>query len=149
LLVGYEREQQGYGARLRATAEALGVGDNVVIGPYPGPIGDVWQTVDIHAHPTMLDSLPNAILEGMSLGKPVVASAIAGIPTLVAHERTGIVVPLDDVPALADALIRLLDQPEMARAFGEAARRRFDERYTQELLARRMEALFSELAAAR
>ncbi|HYZ17221.1 MAG TPA: glycosyltransferase family 4 protein [Candidatus Acidoferrum sp.] len=149
LLVGYEREQQGYGARLRATAEALGVGDNVVIGPYPGPIGDVWQTVDIHAHPTMLDSLPNAILEGMSLGKPVVASAIAGIPTLVAHERTGMVVPPDDVPALADALIRLLDQPEMARAFGEAARRRFDERYTQELLARRMEALFSELAAAR
>lgn len=146
LLVGYEREQRGYGQHLRSLAEKLGVGDHVVIGSYPGPIGDVWQMVDIHAHPTMLDSLPNAILEGMSLEKPAVASAIAGIPSLILHEKTGLVIPPDDVPALADAVIRLLDQPQTARTFGEAAQRRYEEGYTQELLARRMEALFTELA---
>lgn len=147
LLVGYEREQWGYGQRLRELAEERGVARNVVIGSYPGAIGDVWQIVDIHAHPTMLDSLPNAILEGMSLGKPVVASAIAGIPSLVLHERSGLVIPPDDPRALADALIRLLDHPETARAFGETARRRYEEGYTQELLARRMEAVFAELAS--
>jgi glycosyltransferase involved in cell wall biosynthesis len=147
LLVGYEREQHGYGRRLRELAERLGVSGRVVIAPYPGPIGDVWQTVDVHAHPTMLDSLPNAILEGMSLGKPLVASAIAGIPSLVLHDRTGIVIPPDDPIALADGLIRLLDEPETARAFGEAAQRRYEQGYTQELLARRMEAVFAELAS--
>lgn len=146
LLVGYEREQRGYGRHLRELAERLGVSSSVIIGPYPGAIGDVWQTVDVHAHPTMLDSLPNAILEGMSLGKPIVASAIAGIPSLVLHDRTGIVIPPNDPVALADGLIRLLDEPETARTFGEAARRRYEQGYTQELLARRMEALFAELA---
>lgn len=147
LIVGFEREQVGYGETLRARARRLGIADSVVVASYPGPIGDVWQLVDIHAHPTMLDSLPNAILEGMSLGRPLVASAVAGIPSLVVHRRTGLVIPENDANALADALVELLDDPGFANVLGEAARRRFEEGYTQELLARRMETLFAELAS--
>lgn len=147
LLVGFERQQHGYARELRERARRLGVSSSVVVASYQGPIGDVWQLVDLHAHPTMLDSLPNAILEGMSLGKPVIASAIAGIPSLVSHDRTGLIVPPNDSDAVAGGLIRLLDDPGLAKTFGDAALRRYQEGYTPELLARRMEAVFAELAA--
>jgi len=149
LLVGFERPVAGYAQILRSRARELGIAERVIVTPYQGEIGDVWQAVDIHAHPTMQDSLPNAILEGMSLGKPAVASAHAGIPSLVLHDRTGIVVPVDNADAIADGLIRLLDRAETARAFGEAARARYLGGYTREHLARRMEDVFLEVAASR
>jgi glycosyltransferase involved in cell wall biosynthesis len=148
LLVGFER-RAGYSEELRARARRLGVDSNVIVTSYQGPIGDVWQTVDIQAHPTMQDSLPNAILEGMALGKPLVASAHAGIPSMVLHDFTGIVVAPGDVDALAGGLIRLLDNPEDAREFGAAARRRYYAQYTPDHLARRMEAVFTGLAQTR
>jgi glycosyltransferase involved in cell wall biosynthesis len=150
LIVGFERSDfPGYTAELRSRAERLGISERVAIASYQGPIGDIWQTIDIHAHPTMRDSLPNAILESMSLGKPAVVASTAGIPTLVIDGETGIVVPPNDVAALATGLNRVLDDPELARRLGAAARRRYEGGYTEELLARRTEALFEELAAAR
>jgi glycosyltransferase involved in cell wall biosynthesis len=149
LLVGFERPRPGYAEVLRAQARELGIADRVIVTPYQGEIGDVWQTIDIQAHPTMRDSLPNTILQGMSLGKPVVASAYVGIPSLVLSERTGILVPVDDAKAVADGLIRLLDEPQTARAFGEAARMRYLAGYTPEHLVRSMENLFVRIAKAR
>ncbi len=150
LIVGFERTSHpGYSAELRAQARRLGVSERVAIASYQGPIGDVWQTIDIHAHPTMRDSLPNAILEGMSLAKPAVVAATAGIPALVLDGKSGLVVPPADAAAVAAGLNRLLDEPELARALGAAARRRYEEGYTDTLLARRMEALFADLTAAR
>jgi glycosyltransferase involved in cell wall biosynthesis len=150
LIVGFERtDHPGYSAELRALARRLGVSERVAIASYQGPIGDVWQTIDIHAHPTMRDSLPNAILEGMSLGKPAVVAATAGIPTLVLDGKSGLVVPPADAAAVAAGLNRLLDEPELARALGAAALRRYENGYTDVLLARRSEALFADLTAAR
>jgi glycosyltransferase involved in cell wall biosynthesis len=149
LIVGFERPVPGYADVLRARAKELGIDRNVIITPYQGRIGDVWQTIDIQAHPTMRDSLPNAILEGMSLGKPLVASAHAGIPSLVLNGRTGLVVPVDNAPALAAGLIRLLDEPQTARNFGNAARARYLSGYTREHLARSMADVFVEVARPR
>lgn len=150
LIVGFERsDYPGYEAELRSRAERLGISERVAIVSYQGAIGDMWQAIDLHAHPTMRDSLPNAILESMSLGIPAVVAATAGIPTLVLDGKTGIVVPPGDVTALASGLNRLLDDPDYARALGSAARRRYAEGYTEALLARRMEALFEDLVASR
>jgi glycosyltransferase involved in cell wall biosynthesis len=149
LVVGFERPRPGYAEVLRSRARELGIADRVIVTPYQGEIGDVWQTVDIQAHPTMQDSLPNAILQGMSLGKPVVASAHAGIPSLVLDDQTGIVVPVNNAGAVAEGLIRLLDQPDTAHAFGEAARARYLGGYTREHLVRRMENVFASMAARR
>ena len=66
--------------------------------PWPGDIAEVWQAVDIHAHPSLLDSSPIAIHESMALGLPAVVSSAGGIPELVEHDVTGLVVPTDDSP---------------------------------------------------
>ena len=51
---------------LQKQAIRLGINDRVRICGYPGNIGDVWKVIDIHTHPTQLDSLPQAIMEAMS-----------------------------------------------------------------------------------
>ncbi len=149
LLVGFERPQPGYADVLRAHAEALGVANRVIVTSYRGEIGDVWQAVDIQVHPTTQDSLPNTILEGMSLGRPVVASNHAGIPDLVLHDRTGIVVPVGRADAVADGVIRLLDNPDTAQKLGAAARARYLDGYTRDHLLQRMQNVFEEAAAGR
>lgn len=146
LLVGFERpDHLGYSQFLGRRAAELGIADRVIVASYPGPIGDVWQVVDVHAHPTMLDSLPNVILEGMSLGKPLVTTAIRGIPDLVVDGETGRVVPPNDPIAIAEALSALLEDPSMASDFGAAARRRYADHYTPHHLANSMESIFEHL----
>jgi len=115
---------------------------------YPGPIGDVWQALDIHVHASLMDSLPNAIIEGMSLALPAVVTSVGGIPEMVEHEETGLVVPPDDPASLANALLQLLRHPYQAAALGQAAYRRYRDRYGTEAMTRTLEQLFATLAAA-
>lgn len=145
LIVGYPREDTTYREDLEKQAADLGIQDKVRICSYPGPIGDVWQAIDIHVHPTLHDSLPNAIIEGMSLAKPAVVTSVGGIPDLVDHERTGLRVPPGDPEALSLALLHLLHQPAYAQQLGAAARRRYREGYRPDVIARQLENLFVDL----
>ena len=147
LIVGFPRDDAKYCERLRKRAQELGISDRVRIASYPGPIGDVWQAIDIQAHPTLLDSLPNAIIEGMSLGKPSVVTDVGGIATLVDDGRTGLVVPPGDAGALAKALLRILEDADHARALGSAAQERYAASYTPRHMSDRLQQLFLGLCA--
>jgi glycosyltransferase involved in cell wall biosynthesis len=68
------------------------------------------------------DGVPNVILEAMAAGLPVVSSAISGIPEVVHHGSTGLLVPPADPHALADALALLLTDPDLRCTLGQAAR---------------------------
>ena len=149
LLVGFERPGGGYAAHLQREAAALGVAAHTRIVSYPGPIGDIWSIVDVHAHATLFDSLPNAILEGMALAKPAVVTAVGGIPDAVEHGRTGLVVRPDCPDDLAAALLRLLDDPDRARRLAEAAHDRYRDEYRPDVMTGRLEALLESLARAR
>lgn len=147
LFVGYDNRWNAtsYKEQLQHRAAALGIADRVRIVGYPGPIGDVWKAIDIHVHASLLDSLPNAIIEGMSLAKPAVVTSVGGIVEIVDHERTGLVIPPNDPEALSQALLQLLREPETAQRFGEAAYRRYMERYQPEMTTRKLENLFGEI----
>jgi colanic acid/amylovoran biosynthesis glycosyltransferase len=88
------------------------------------------------------EGLPVAILEAMSCALPVVASRHSGIPEAVVHGKTGLLVPEHDVDGMATAIDALLDDPEHARAMGEAGRRRVLENFTQKLTATRLRSIF-------
>jgi glycosyltransferase involved in cell wall biosynthesis len=149
LCVGYGRLGPAYPEELRRQAERLGIAPRVRIQSYPGNIADVWSAIDVHVHASSIDSLPNAIIEGMSLAKPAVVSAVGAIPDHVEDGRTGLLVPPGDASALAAALLRLLRDPGLAAHLGQAARHRYQERFTPEITIRRLEACFEELAARR
>jgi glycosyltransferase involved in cell wall biosynthesis len=68
------------------------------------------------------ENFPTVALEALGVGRPLVGSAVGGIPELIDHRRSGLVVPPDDPRALADALLELLLEPDTARAMAAAAR---------------------------
>jgi glycosyltransferase involved in cell wall biosynthesis len=145
LLVGYDEAAGSYRRCLEQEAANLGIADHVRIVSYPGHIGDVWKVIDIHAHASLVDSLPSTLIESMSLGKPAVLTSVGGIPEVVENGRTGLLVPPADPEALSQALLRFLREPETAKRLGEEAKRRYEELYRPEIITRRLENLFEEL----
>ncbi|HTQ33060.1 MAG TPA: glycosyltransferase [Stellaceae bacterium] len=93
------------------------------------------------------EGLPNVVLEAMAEGVPVIATNHAGIGEAVEHGRTGLLVPSGDAAALADAMRRLIDAPEMARAMGADARRIALDRFDAMAQSRRLEQIFLDVIA--
>jgi glycosyltransferase involved in cell wall biosynthesis len=139
LLIGYSRHYPEYRQQVLERIQTLGIGERVRVHAYPGPIGDIWQVVDIQVHASLIDSLPNAILEGMALGMPAVVTSVGGVPDAVEHEKTGLVVPPNKPDALARALLQILNNPQEAAAMGQAARVRHAMRYRPDLMAKALE----------
>lgn len=73
--------------------------------------------------PSHAEGLPNAVLEAMAAGLPVIATAVGGVPDVLTDGVEGVLVPPHDPPALAAAVARLAGDPELRRAMGEAGRR--------------------------
>lgn len=96
----------------------------------PCTVARYYQAADVYLHAARADTFPNTILEALSCGTPVVATAIGGIPEQVDDSTTGFLVPSGNVRAMADCLLRLLSDEHLRKQFGEeaarAARVRFD-----------------------
>ena len=95
---------------LEAQAQQLGLAERVHFLGRCDDTGDLLAACDVFVMPSRLEGLGVAALEAMAAGRPVVASRVGGLAGLVVHERTGLLVPPDDVASLADALRRLLDE---------------------------------------
>jgi D-inositol-3-phosphate glycosyltransferase len=108
------------GASLRARAIELDLADCVTFaGSVPhGQTPAFYRAADVFALPSDFDNSPNAILEAMACGLPVVATDVGGIRDCVADRAGGAIVPPRDPAALARALEPYLAQPDMARAAG-------------------------------
>lgn len=84
-------------------------------------------------------------MEAMSAGKPVVATAVGGVPEVVADGQTGLLVEPEDPEALAAAVRSLLDDPERAREFGDQGRRRAAQLFDLRLMLERTRAVYADL----
>jgi len=82
------------------------------------------NAMDIFVMPSGKEGLPRVILEAMLMEKPVVASAITGPSELVVDGKTGFLVPLGEKDAIADAMLKLIEDPALRKKMGEAARER-------------------------
>jgi glycosyltransferase involved in cell wall biosynthesis len=93
------------------------------------------------------EGLPNVVLEAMAAGAPVVATYHAGIAEAVEDNRTGLLVPPGDPYGLTDALRRLVDEPDAARAMGREARRVALDRFDAMAQSRRLEDILLDVIA--
>lgn len=146
LLVGGFREA-GYEATVRERIAALGLAAAVTVtGFLPNPF-PVVRTFDVLAHPARRDPFPLALLEGMALARPIVASAVGGIPEMLVDGESGRLVPPDDRDALAGALVELLRDEERRTALGRAAYVRLTTHFSLEGFAASMFGAFDEAVA--
>lgn len=86
---------------------------------------DFMHGLDVLVHPSLSEGTPNSIIEAMSVGLPVIASAVGGIPDVVSS-ASGILVPPEDVDALTEAMRRLVVDPELRQRLGSAGRQRYE-----------------------
>jgi glycosyltransferase involved in cell wall biosynthesis len=112
---------EGDAAALRERARALGL-DGTVSFPGQVPAREALSRMAVFVLSSHMENAPLALLEAMAAGVPVVATRVGGVPELV-PEGTGLLVEPGDAAALAAAIGRLLDDPALARAQAEAARR--------------------------
>jgi glycosyltransferase involved in cell wall biosynthesis len=141
-----DREQPAH--RLSALARALGVDDRVRLIGFRSPATVVYDAADVVVVPSVApDPLPNAALEAAALGVCVVASAHGGLPEIIRHGQTGLLVAPGDHVALAQALGRLAGDPERRQRLGSAAAADVLERYSARLLLERVQGLYDQLVA--
>ncbi|GHF75722.1 colanic acid biosynthesis glycosyltransferase WcaL [Seohaeicola zhoushanensis] len=116
-------------ATLRAQIAAAGLDDRISLTgqalkqediPEFMYSGDLYCLPCVWAKDNDVDGLPQMLMEAMACGLPAVSTQLVGIPDLVIDGETGLLVPPEDAAALADALVRLGDSPELARQLAEA-----------------------------
>jgi N-acetyl-alpha-D-glucosaminyl L-malate synthase BshA len=135
--------------RIEALARELGVAGDVELMGERVDLPDVLGDADLFLLPSETESFGLAALEAMACGVPVVASDVGGVPEVVAHGTSGLLCPLGDVPAMADAALRLLrDEPLRAR-FAAAARRRAESDFQIEPAVDRYEAVYRRVVSDR
>jgi L-malate glycosyltransferase len=93
---------------------------------------DLISAMDIFVLPSLDEGIPMAVLEAMALGKPVVATSVGGLPEVVQHRVTGLLVAPGDERALADACLELARDREWAQSIGAQARRVVNDEFSHE-----------------
>lgn len=89
-----------------------------------------YQNAAVLVLPSYYESAPNAILEGMACGLPIVATPTGDIPRIVKNERTGFIVPARDPQALGEAILKLLKEEGLRKEMGEASREEATRNYS-------------------
>jgi glycosyltransferase involved in cell wall biosynthesis len=122
---------------LRGTLEKmiakLGLGRHVRLLGFQSNVIGLLRSADVYIMPSRFEGLPIALLEAMALGKPIVATAVNGIPEAVIDGENGLLVPSEDPEALAKALRKLAADPELRAKLGRGAREAYARRFTQDI----------------
>ncbi|GGF65086.1 hypothetical protein GCM10007301_26100 [Azorhizobium oxalatiphilum] len=135
-------------AVLTALLAETGTGSHVHFPGFEGEMGRFYAAIDGLVLSTHTEGFPLVLLEAMSLDLPVVATNVGGIPEAVADGETGILVPHEDAPALASAMLRLAEDTPLRAAMGQAGRRRVEERFGRSRFARELSAVYARLLKA-
>lgn len=107
-------------------------------------VAAVTADLDVAVLPSLREAQGISLLEAMARRRPVVASAVGGIPEVVTDGADGLLVPSGDPDALAAAVIRLLADPALRRRLGDAGYRTVAERFSIDAQVRRVEAIYDE-----
>jgi len=136
---------------LEVQAAAMGILDgarsSVIFTGRRDDVPAVTAALDVAVLPSYREAQGLSILEAMALSRPVVASAVGGIPEMIDDSRTGLLVPPRDPLALAAAIVRLLRDPAEAARIGRAGHDLVHERFCVEQMVRAVETIYDDAVA--
>ena len=130
-------------AELEAEAVSLGIAHRVMFLGVRHDVPALLSLANLFVFPSRFEGMPNAVLEAMSQGLPVIATSVQGVDEIIRNGQNGLLVPLEDPQALSDAILRLLGDPVEGGRLGDAARRTIEKGYTIDIMCRQYEALLT------
>ena len=131
---------------LECAGRAQGLPRPVIFAGAASRVGPFYAMADVFVLPSLSEGSPNALLEAMACGLPIVATRVGGVPEIAVDGETALLVPPEDPVALARAIDRLLRDRPLAARLGSAARATVLTRYTPELRATTLSGLYASLA---
>jgi glycosyltransferase involved in cell wall biosynthesis len=131
---------------LEALGRELGLRNVEFLGPVPhSRMHELYDAADIYLNSPNVDNMPVSIIEAYASGLPVATTKAGGIPYIVRHEETGLLTPVGDPEALAEAAMRFLREQDFAERIVAQAREQCNQ-YTWEAVGDQWISLYSELA---
>ena len=122
--------------KIAARAKALDVASRYRyhgVYTHPEDCRAFMESLDIFVMPSLSEGTPNSIVEAMACGKPIIASEVGGIPDMIGT-KAGILVPPGDTAALANAMIKLAEDPQLRMSMGMAAQERYRKLFSPDVV---------------
>lgn len=138
--------EHDYERSLYALAEELGVTDCVEFLGFRDNVPAILAESDVVVHASILgEPFGQVVIEGMAAGKPIIATQGGALPEIVVPGETGLLVPMGDAAAMAEAMAQMLGEPARAAAMGQAGRKRVQDRFTIMHTVHKMEKVYDHL----
>jgi glycosyltransferase involved in cell wall biosynthesis len=141
LIVGEGPERNS----LENLASRLGVDSQVIFTGQRGDVYDLISAMDLFVLPSLSEGIPMVLLEALTLGVPVVASQVGGIPEVLVHGQTGFLVPPRDEKALAHACQYILEHRKEAQLLSDRGRKLIQDKFSAEVMAQKVVHLYRSL----
>jgi len=132
-------------SKLKEMARRRGISRNIVFTGFRQDIPELLATMDIFVLPSLWEGLPNSIIEAMLAERPVISTNVCGIPEEIDDGITGILIPPGDSDRLAEAIIELLNAPEMWARMGRLGRKKALELFGVERMVENYDRFYSAL----
>jgi glycosyltransferase involved in cell wall biosynthesis len=134
--------------RIEAARLRLELESHLTLAGLRRDVRPYYAMADVVAIPSRSEGSPNVLLEAMISARPIVATRVGGIPEIVTHEETALLVDACDPAAMARELARLLADPSLRLRLGERARRQAEESYSPEAYRCSLIRLYQEILGA-
>lgn len=131
---------------LRELIKQKGLTDRVVFTGFVDKVYEVFNIIDINVISSLSEALCLSLIEGMSVGKPSVATDTGGIPEVIKDGYNGFLVPPGDACRLADAILKLIHDPELRNTMGDRGREIMEKSFTADIMAEKIEGLYESFA---
>lgn len=107
----------------------MGLRDRVIMTGYRKDVPEIISILDVSLVPPLWDCCPRSVLEAMSCRVPVIGTSVGGIPEMITHEETGLIIPPGDAEALAHCILRLRNDTEFVKKIKAKATEEVQERF--------------------
>jgi len=147
LIVGgtVNSEEEKFKRELEERVKELGLSNQILFTGFYHDLIYLLSNIEVVVIPSLYEAPSAVALEAMAMRRPVVASNVGGIPEIVIDSETGFLVPPKNPQAIAEKVIFLLKNPQIAKEMGEKEYQRIKENFTQERLVREYEKLYENL----
>ncbi len=130
---------------VKTERQKLGLESNVILEDFRTDVPDILKLLDIYCLPSLWEGLPIGVIEAMAMQKAIVATPVDGTKELIEHESEGLLVPAKDPRKLADAFLKLYQQPNLIKNYGSKARKKAGELFNVEVMGQKVSGVYEEV----